>query len=271
MATNIIKKRTEDTIVVFDLDKTKVEDLSSIGAEAADSIEMIGKTCDLIISMVPKSEHVRAVYKKFLPVLKEGQICMDMSTIDPSTSIELSKEVAKTGAVMIEAPVVKSQPAAVAGTLGIYTGGDHSACEKVKDILSCMGNNIIHMGDSGSGLVMKICHNTLVAEIQNGVNEMITLAQNKGINVDDFMTAISYGGGQNFYLDGKGPAIRDENWATAFSVENMNKDVNIAADLAVESELTLPGVSLVKDVYARAMDKDFGKEDFCATYKVVGN
>lgn len=60
-----------------------------------------------------------------------------------------------------------------------------------------MGSNIIRMGKNGMGLVMKICHNTLVAQIQNGVNETLALARLEGISVDDFALAISYGGGQN--------------------------------------------------------------------------
>ena len=51
--------------------------------------------------------------------------------------------------------------------------------------------NIIRMGDNGKGLVMKICHNALVTQIQNGVNETLSLAQLNGISVEDYATAIS--------------------------------------------------------------------------------
>lgn len=66
-----------------------------------------------------------------------------------------------------------------------------------------MGENIIRMGGNGKGLVMKICHNALVSQIQNGVNETLTLARAYGIDIESYTTAISYGGGQNFYLDSK--------------------------------------------------------------------
>ena len=65
---------------------------------------------------------------------------------------------------------------------------------------------------------MKICHNALVSQIQNGVNETITLAQRNGISVSAYAEAISYGGGQNFYLDGKAAPIEKEDYTTAFSV-----------------------------------------------------
>lgn len=85
--------------------------------------------------------------------------------------------VKKTGAQFIDAPVVKSKPAAIAGKLGIYVGGDEDVYEKMRPILLYMGENVIRMGGNGKGLVMKICHNALVTQIQNGVNETLTLAQ----------------------------------------------------------------------------------------------
>jgi 3-hydroxyisobutyrate dehydrogenase len=192
-----------------------------------------------------------------------------MSTIDPQISKELSKKIAEKGAVMLDAPVVKSVPAAVSGTLGIYVGGNEETYKNIKFILECMGNNIIYLGDNGSGLVMKLCHNTLVSQIQNGVNEMITLSQKSGIPTEDFIKAISYGGGQNFYLDGKGKAIIDNNFTTAFSIENMHKDVHLTGNLLDELGLNLPGVRIVQGIYDEAINRGYGKEDFCATIKVV--
>lgn len=268
MSTNILKKSGRP-LMVFDLNKEKVAEMVSLGAEEASSIKEVGEKCDVVVSMVPKSEHVISVYEELLPVAKEGQIFIDMSTIDPEVSRELSKKIAEKKASMIDAPVVKSVPAAETGTLGIYVGGCKETYEKVKDILACMGNNIIYLGENGAGLVMKLCHNTLVSQIQNGVNEMITLAQKSGISVEEFMTAVSYGGAQNFYLDTKGKVIAEGNFKTAFSVENMNKDVNLTSTLVKKLGLTLPGVEVAKNIYAQAMELGYGKEDFSATYKVV--
>lgn len=268
MSTNIIKK-LESEVLVFDTDLEKIKKLQELGAIGSTSIKEIGQKADVIISMVPKSEHVQSVYRELLEVAKENQIFIDMSTIDPKVSKELALQIEGKGAKMLDAPVVKSVPAAVSGSLGIYVGGDIKAYESVRFILECMGNNIIHLGANGSGLIMKLCHNTLVSQIQNGVNEMITLSQRNGIPTEDFIKAISYGGGQNFYLDGKGKAIIENNFATAFSVENMHKDVHLTGNLLDELGLNLPGVRIVQGIYDEAINRGYGKEDFCATIKVV--
>ena len=268
MSENIVKKH-DDTVYVFDFVKEKIDLLVSKGAVGCENSVELAEKSDVIISMVPKSEHSMAVYKEILSVLNSSKLCIDMSTISPSVSVEISKMVKETGAQFIDAPVVKSKPAAISGTLGIYTGGDLEACEKANSILAYMGENIIRMGDNGKGLVMKICHNALVSQIQNGVNETFTLAEKYGIDMDSYATAISYGGGQNFYLDSKATPIKNEDYTTAFSIENMYKDVNICMDMAKECGMTMSGESAVLAVYNKAMELGYGKEDFCATIKAV--
>lgn len=268
MSGNIVKKH-DDIVYVFDFAKEKVELLASKGAVACSNSVELAKASDVIISMVPKSEHSKAVYMGILDILDHTKTCIDMSTIDPSVSVEIAEMVKKTGAEFIDAPVVKSKQAAIAGKLGIYVGGDEDTYEKMKPILLYMGENVKHMGENGKGLVMKICHNALVSQIQNGVNETITLAGKNGISIMDYAEAISYGGGQNFYLDSKKAVIEAEDYTTAFSVENMDKDVNICMKLAKECGLDMPGEQAACNVYKKALENGYGEEDFCATIKVV--
>ena len=268
MCENIVKKH-DDTVYVFDFIEEKVKKLEAVGAVGCGSSKEVAEHADVIISMVPKSEHSKSVYGEILPVLNGEKTCIDMSTIDPSVSVEISQMVKATGAQFIDAPVVKSKPAAIAGTLGIYVGGEEAVYEAMRPILLYMGEHVIRMGENGKGLVMKICHNALVSQIQNGVNETVTLAAANGIDIGTFAEAISYGGGQNFYLDSKKEPIAKEDYTTAFSVENEYKDVNICMNLAKECGVSMPGEKNALRVYQKAMDAGLGKEDFCATIKVV--
>ena len=265
MCENIVKKHN-DSVYCSDLNKEQVKKLEKAGAlGCADNIE-VAKNADVIITMVPKSEHVKAVYTELLPYIDESKICIDMSTIDPSVSVEVSKMIKAKGAQFADAPVVKSKPAAIAGELGILVGCDEELFEVIKPILLYMGCNVIRMGKNGMGLVMKICHNT---EIQNGVNETLILAKKMGISPEDYHTAISYGGAQCFYLDAQWQNIRDENWTTAFSLENEHKDLGICQRLAEQEQVDMPAMNYVKSVYDKGMEAGIGKEDWRATYKIV--
>ena len=268
MCENIVKKHN-DKVYAYDHGKAKTQKLAEAGAIPCESCRQVAENVDVFISMVPRSEHSRSVYTEILPVLKPGMLCIDMSTIDPDVSVEISEMVKKTGAEFIDAPVVKSKAAAIAGKLGIYMGGSEEACKAAEPILAYMGENIIRLGGNGMGLVMKICHNALVSQIQNGVNETSTLAAVNGIDMLTFAKAISYGGAGNWYLDSKKDALAREDYTTAFSVENEHKDVHICLRLAEKCGVKMPGEENAARVYDKALEMGLGKEDFCATVKVV--
>lgn len=268
MSENLIKK-SHHQVIVYDIDALKVKQMETLGAIGATSSKEVVDQATIIFSMVPKSEHMEALIDGVFDDLKPHHIWVDMSTIDPSTSINIGQRLKEKNVTFVDAPVVKSKAAAVSGTLGIYVGGDEKTYETIKPLLLCMGNNTVLMGDQGKGIAMKIIHNMLVGQIQNGVNEMFVIAQAMGIDFTLIKEAIGYGGGQNFYLDGKASAIIDENFTTAFSIENMSKDINIAVSLAKEKQLNLPGLEHVKKVYVQALEQGLGREDFSATYKIV--
>jgi 3-hydroxyisobutyrate dehydrogenase len=268
MCENIVKKSGED-VYAYDVDSAKIRQLAALGARPAASIAEVATMADIIFIMVPKSEHVKQVVTELLKNIRPQTIIADMSTISPKVSVELAKAVKKKGGIMLDAPVVKSKPAAIAGQLGIYVGGDKETYEKIRPLLACMGSNIIHMGNNGTGLIMKLCHNMLVGGIQNSVNEMIVLAEKAKLDFNDVVTAISYGGGQCFYLDAKAKSLGANNFAPAFPFEHMDKDMNLAAGLARELGISLKGLKNICQVYKAGMEKKLNREDFSASIKMV--
>ena len=267
MSTNIVNAGHE--VYVYDINKDQMKKLVGLGAKAVDSVEEIAKKCKIIIIMVPNSEHVIDVVEKLLPHLQEESIVCDMSTISPTVSKNLAKKVAEKKAIMLDAPVVKSKAAAITGDLGILVGGDEGAFEQIKPILKCMGKNIIRMGPNGSGLAMKLCHNYLVAQIQQGVNEMLTLASEAGLDFESVFKAISYGGGQNFYLDSKGDTIKNRDFSPKFPFEHMEKDIRLTEEFAKDLGLKLPALEIVKKIYDNGIKEGLAREDFSASIKIV--
>lgn len=268
MCENIVKKHN-DSVYVSDINRKQVEKLAKVGAIPCENNIEVAKNADLIITMVPKSEHVKAVYTELLPYIDETKICIDMSTIDPAVSIECAEMIKAKGAQFADCPVVKSKPAAIDGTLGVLIGADEELVPTIKPILAYMGSNIKYMGENGRGLVMKICSNAMVAAVQNGVNETIALAQKWGLEIDDYAEAISYGGGKNFYLELQKDNLKAENWTTAFSLENEHKDLGICTRMAEEVGFDMPGLKVCKAVYDKGMELGMGKLDFRSTYKIV--
>jgi len=269
MCENIIKKGGY-SVWLYDINKAQVDKLAIMGGTPCDSIKEIAENCNVIISMVPKNEHVREVVAALLLSMKSGTIYIDMSTISPDLSIELAEKVKTTGSLMLDIPVVKSKGAAIAGNLGIYVGGDEDAYKKIKPILECMGKSeeIIYYGPNGTGLAMKMCHNMLVGIIQNGVNEMLLMAKAAGIDYDKIAPGIRAGGGQNFYLDAKAESIKKGDFTPKFSFRNMHKDMHLIIEYAEKLGLDLVGAKRVLEIYDKDIE-ELGSEDFSAIIKTL--
>lgn len=268
MCENIVKKH-DDTVYCNDHKQSQIEKLELSGAVGCATNAEIAQKADVIITMIPTSNHVRESYKEMLPYLTKGKICIDMSTIEPSVSVEVADTVKSTGAQFADCPVVRSKADAIAGTLGVLVGCDSELFDKIEPILSYMGSKVIYMGENGKGITAKICHNTLVAQIQNGVNETLILAQKMGISIDNFADAVAAGGAQNFYMNAQREKLKNEDWTTAFSMENMHKDITICAALSEEQSFDMPGMRAAKAALDKGIEKGWGKQDFRQTYRIV--
>jgi 3-hydroxyisobutyrate dehydrogenase len=268
MSANLARK-LEIEVLVYDTDpKTGFMALAA-GAKHSESARALAGAVDVIFTMLPNGSIVFNIYDSIKDLIHNGQIWVDMSTISPKESREIAYLVRKKDGSFLDAPVVRSRAAAVDGKLGIYVGGPKESYLKIRAFLECMGSNIVHLGENGSGLVMKLCHNMLVGQIQNGVNESLALARRVcGISPTGFAQAISYGGGQNFYLDSKAAIIEEGDFTASFSAANMNKDINLASELAVEAGLTLDGLELVRRRYREIMDRNLGSMDFSVSWQL---
>lgn len=268
MCYNIIRKHDGD-VYIYDVRKEPVQRLAEKGGIACESAIDAAKHSDVIITMLPKSEDSLAVYKEILPAVNATKICIDMSTIDPSVSLKISVMIQAHGGHFLDAPVVKSKSAAVLGNIGIYVGGEKEIYFQVKPILQYMGSNILYMGSSGKGIGMKICQTTLLAQIQNGVNEALSMAIKQGINVDRFTAALSFGGGQNAYFDERQMAIKNKDYTTTFSVQNMAKDIDICRRLAKVEGVHAESLDSIREVYDKALEAGYGDMDYSSVIDTV--
>lgn len=268
MCYNIIRKH-DGAVYIYDINEEPVKRLAAKGGIACGSSLEVARHSDVIITMLPRSENVMAVYNEILPSVNATKICIDMSTIDPEISLKVSVMIQVHGGHFLDAPVVRSQAAAVLGNVGIYVGGEQEIYQQVKPILQYMGSNILYMGASGKGIGMKICQTVLLAQIQNGVNEALAMAIKQGIDIDRFSAALSCGGGQNAFYDNKQMAIKNKDYTTTFSVENMAKDVDICMRLAKAEGIETRGLTHIQEIYEQAMTRGYGDKDYCSVIDVL--
>ncbi len=90
MAKNILKNGYTD-LMVSDLNKAAVDEVVAAGAKAATNQE-IGEQCDVVLTMLPNSPHVKSVMLTpetgVVNFMHKGQVFIDMSSINPVASKE---------------------------------------------------------------------------------------------------------------------------------------------------------------------------------------
>jgi 2-hydroxy-3-oxopropionate reductase len=249
MAKNLLKAGY--SLIVFDLNKDLVKEVVGLGAEEGLSSKDVAARSEIIITMLPNSPHVKqAVFGEsgILEGVKEGTIIVDMSSIDPMVSKEISEKLKGHGIHFLDAPVSGGEPKAVDGTLSIMVGGSQEVYLQVKKILLVMGASAVHVGDVGSGNVTKLANQIIVALNIAAMSEAMVLATKAGVNPEKVFDAIKGGLAGSTVLNAKAPMVLDRNFKPGFRIELHIKDLINAMDTAHCLGVPLPLTSQVLEM-----------------------
>jgi 2-hydroxy-3-oxopropionate reductase len=233
MAKNLLKAGYK--LVVYDINEDPVKELVEAGAKEGKSSQDVASQNEVIITMLPNSPEVKEAVlgnKGIIYGAKPGTILVDMSSISPIVSKELSEKLLQKGIVMLDAPVSGGEPKAIEGNLAIMVGGPQETFDSVKDILSAMGTSVTLVGDIGSGNVTKLANQIIVALNIAAVGEAMVLATKAGVDPEKVYQAIRGGLAGSTVLDAKMPMILDGNFKPGFRIELHIKDLINALDTA---------------------------------------
>jgi 2-hydroxy-3-oxopropionate reductase len=241
MAKNLVKAGYD--LVVFDVIPGPIAELVALGAKAGSSPKDVASRTEIIITMLPNSPHVKAAVLGAGGVIegvRPGAIVVDMSSIAPSASQEISAKLAEKGIPLLDAPVSGGEPKAVDGTLAIMVGGPEETFNQVKELLAKMGASVILVGAVGSGNVAKLANQMIVALNIAAVSEALVLATKAGVSPERVFDAIKGGLAGSTVMNAKVPMILAGNFKPGFRIELHIKDLMNAMDTAHELNVPIP-------------------------------
>jgi 3-hydroxyisobutyrate dehydrogenase len=249
-------------LTVFDLDTARSARFAQEqNCKAAAGLAEIAAN-EITVTMLPTGKIVRQALLEdqgsaFAKALRPGALVVDMSSSEPVGTRELGAEIAKRGAVLIDAPVSGAVPRAKAGTLAIMIGGDDKAAiERAKPLLLAMGKQLFETGPLGTGHAMKALNNYIAAAGYTAVVESLLIGQRFGLNQETMIDILNASTGRNFTTE---VMIKEQvlggKFATGFALGLMAKDVKIAADLGEAVKLDAPLSRLIRDRWALARER----------------
>ena len=279
MAINLVK--AGHTVKAFDLSADALAKVQAAGGQVAVGAQDAVVDADFVISMLPASQHVDALYlgtpsqMGVLPNIKQGALIIDCSTIDAATSQRVAQAAAPTGVGFIDAPVSGGTGGAIAGTLTFMVGGSAADLERATPLLNVMGKNIFHAGDVGAGQTAKICNNMLLGVLMIGTSEAIALGVANGLDPKVLSEIMRRSSGGNWALEVYNPypgvqeaSAASRGYTGGFGTDLMLKDLGLAQQSAIQAKASTPLGGMARQLYAAHSMAGHGGQDFSSVIQM---
>jgi len=275
MAPNLAKAGQE--VRAFDLVPEAVQHAVDAGCSAAHSAADAVKGADVVITMLPAAQHVRAVFQNDVaPNAAPGTLLIDCSTIDVQSARDVGEAMKAKGLDFVDAPVSGGIAAAAAGTLALMVGGTDEQFERARPILEPMAKAVIHAGELGAGQAAKICNNMILGATMAATVEGFALAKKLGLNLQTFFDISSKASGQSWSMTsycpvpGVGPETpADHDYEGGFAAALMLKDLKLAEEAAKQAGAYTPMGAKAEELYQRFVDAGNGNKDFSGLIKMI--
>jgi 2-hydroxy-3-oxopropionate reductase len=270
MAKNLIEAGYD--LAVYNRTREKAEELASEGATVAGSPKEVAERSDVIITMLPDSPQVEEVLtgeEGVLEGVSEGALIVDMSTISPVVTEELSEKAREKGASMLDAPVSGGDVGAIEGTLSIMVGGDEEDFERALPLFEVMGGTVTHVGPSGTGQVVKAANQIVVALTIEAVSEALVLGSKGGVAPEKILDVLGGGLAGNKVMELKREKMLDHSFDPGFRIELHHKDLGIALAAGREYGVTLPVTAIVDQMLETLKMRGKGDRDHSAILTLI--
>ncbi len=248
MAKNLLKDGFN--LLVYDINKSAVDELISCGAKYASVLEM-GQECDIVFTILPNGTIVQDILfgmDGLAKTLKEGSIVVDMSSVTPTESILCANKLKDMGLEFIDSPVSGGEPKAIDGTLAFMAGGMEEIYKKVEPFFNIMGSSSILIGDNGSGSVTKLTNQVIVNLTIAAVSEAFVLAAKAGADPEKVYKAIRGGLAGSTILDVKIPMIMNRDFKPGGKISINLKDIKNVMQTAHNLDVPLPMTSQLLEI-----------------------
>jgi 3-hydroxyisobutyrate dehydrogenase len=242
------------------------------GVTPAASATEAAQGAEIVVTMLPNGEILRAVAAEVIPAMAPGAVLLDCSTVDVASARAVAGQASASGLMALDAPVSGGVGGAQAGTLTFMVGGERAAYERALPLFDVMGAKAVHCGGAGNGQAAKICNNMILGATMIVTCEAFALADRLGLSREAMFDVVSTSSGQSWSLTtycpapGIGPqSPADNGYRPGFAADLMLKDLALAQQAAEEAGADTPLGRAALDLYRTFVEDEDGKgRDFSA-------
>jgi 3-hydroxyisobutyrate dehydrogenase-like beta-hydroxyacid dehydrogenase len=253
-------------LTAYDRDRKKAEELVRYGGTVAESVSELSASCNIVLSCLPSDEAVMDTYRGPEGVFAhahKGTVVIDMSTVYPETSLELSRLGLERGVEVLDVTISGSTPTAENGLLTLFGGGGKERFDSAESIFRVIAKKYFYLGPSGSGATMKLVVNTLLGIGMQAIAEAVALGEKAGLNRSRLLEVLSQTAVVAPAHVGKLQRAMKSDYSPQFPIRLMNKDFGLIFDLANAVGARMPAAGAAFEINARQSEEG-PEQDFSA-------
>jgi 3-hydroxyisobutyrate dehydrogenase-like beta-hydroxyacid dehydrogenase len=254
-------------------DRRDVQQLEQDGLQWRETPRQVAEAADVVFTSIPNDDVLELIASGpdgILSGLSAGKVWVDMSTVSPRVSRELSARVRAVGAELLDAPVSGSVPQVQTGALTIMVGGQATAYDRVEPLLSELGTPT-HIGANGQGLVLKLAINISLAVQTLAFSEGLLLAEHAGIDPEIALHVMTESPIGSPMLKARAPLFLELPDTAWFDVDFMQKDIKLALASGRELDVPLPSTTTVSELLSAASEHGYEHRDITALFQLLGD
>ena len=260
------------SLILFNRTRAKAKPLLGPCGTFSDSPAKLAEQVGVLFTMLAHPDAVEQAAlgdNGFLNHLRPNAVWVDCSSVNPSFSKRMAAEAARREIRFVDAPVTGSAPAAAEAKLIFWVGADPADLERIRPLLLCMSNKIVHTGGYGTGTSMKMVINLLLGTGMAAFAEAMALGEGLGLSSKILFDSLLGTPVVAPFLAAKRDKIDNRNYEVEFPLRWMQKDMHLAAVSAYEAGVAMPLTNTAKEMYRLAMRDGHSTEDFSAIYEFV--
>lgn len=259
------------TVFARDIDKTAEKRARKLGAKVVNSPREMVEFAGIILLSLPMPSDVKTVVLGDDGILKNpktNRVIVDLSTVDPFSTQRNAEKAKKVGIGYIDAPVLGRPQKCGNWTLPV--GGEKQDLQKSRQVLETLASNIIYVGPSGCGNIVKLLNNMMLGAINSITAEILAICTKLGMSPKVLYETIANSGAasvSNLFKE-LGPKILNRDFEPLFTINLLHKDVNLGIQMAKEVGVPLFVSEANQRLNEMAKLKGFGKEDTASVVKI---
>lgn len=257
-------------LAVYNRDRTKCIPFAAEGAFVAESPREAASHAQIILSMVADdtaSRHMWLGDNGALAGVSPSSVLIESSTLSIGWIKELESAAAQLGCEFLDAPVTGTKPHAESGELLFLVGGSADALDAARPVFSVLGRDVVHLGPSGSGTLMKLINNFMCGVQAASFAEALSLIDAGGIDRDKAVSILTGGAPGSGIVKRMADRMATNDFTPQFALRWMAKDLAYAVGTGTARGISLRTAAAALSVFQEAITEGHGDEDFSAVTK----